>query len=285
MKKIINFTLILGILFFANTNYTYSQLKVLSNGSVEINSYALDYGRAVRTTVHNPNACAYHLTYNGVDKFYVSASGFLWCSQGGYFGSDLKLKQNINKINSPLSLVMKLNGIQFDYKEDKGVKKEKGQRLGFIAQDIEKILPGIVKTMPDSTKGIAYTDLTALLVEAIKEQQNQIDELKKLINISYSQKQIIEESNESNDLPNLKQNSPNPFNKITKIGYFLPETIKKASLFIYDMNGKQIKNMPIYERGNGYITINESDLQPGIYIYSLIVDDKEVDTKKMILTN
>jgi hypothetical protein len=50
------------------------------------------------------------------------------------------------------------------------------------------------------------------------------------------------------------------------------------------MQGKQISHYPVYERGNGSITITGGTLEPGMYMYALIADGKEVDTKRMILT-
>jgi len=283
------YKIILGIfltLFF--NGEVFCQLTVSNIGNVVVNANIQDWGSGLKVIVPTANSCAYHLTYAGKDRFYVCAQGWLWCEKGGWFGSDLKLKQNINKINSPLSTVLKLNGIQFDYK---GEVKNSGQRLGFVAQDVEKILPGLVKTMPDSTKGIAYTDITALLVEAIKEQQVQIDALKKQISgkvKSSSSKnasvQTAVETTESIALAYLDQNSPNPFSNITQIGYYLPDAVQKATLYIYDMNGNQLKVIPINQNGKGYITINGSELHPGMYLYSLIADGKEIDTKRMILT-
>jgi len=55
-------------------------------------------------------------------------------------------------------------------------------------------------------------------------------------------------------------------------------------IYIYNMSGMQIKSISIPEKGYGTITINGSDLQAGMYLYTLIVDGKEVDTKRMILT-
>ena len=53
--------------------------------------------------------------------------------------------------------------------------------MGVIAQEIEKVLPSLVQTREDGYKGVKYDKIVALLIEAIKDQQNQIDELKKLI--------------------------------------------------------------------------------------------------------
>ncbi len=156
------------------------------NGEVRIISTGTPaYGSGIRTTVTDQNACAYHLysNYYNQDVFYVNGTGFLWCKLGGYFGSDINMKQDINEINSPLKLVTQLHGVTYKYKDDKELDKTKlDKRMGLIAQEVEKIVPEVVKEMNDGSKAIAYTDLIGLLVEAIKEQQTQIDELKKQIN-------------------------------------------------------------------------------------------------------
>jgi hypothetical protein len=288
MKTLLKLCVSIAILSIVENNVQ-AQLAVNSNGSTTINANIQDWWSGLKVIVPTSKSCAYHLSYLGKDRFYVCAEGWLWCEKGGWFGSDLKLKENINRINSPLSTVLKLNGIQFDYKN---TEHSNGQRLGFIAQDVEKILPGLVKTMPDSTKAIAYTDVTALLVEAIKEQQIQIDVLKKQINnidnsgsLKNTEELTNMESTKSIALAYLEQNAPNPFNQTTQIDYYLPENIQKATIYIYDMNGLQMKAISINQHGNGSTTINGSELRPGMYLYSLIADGKEIDTKRMILTD
>ncbi len=82
----------------------------------------------------------------------------------------------------------------------------------------------------------------------------------------------------------LFQNTPNPFNQATEIGYFIPETVGRANIYIYDVNGVQQKNISITERGNGVTILQATALQAGIYFYTLICDGNPVDTKQMILT-
>lgn len=181
MKK----TAILICLLFAFTTTAICQLKVSSNGSVSINANIQDWWSGLKVYVPTSKSCAYHLSYQNQDRFYVCAEGWLWAQQGGYFGSDVNLKQNINSIESPLTKLISLRGIQFNYRSDE-TKREvdmdnQNQRIGFVAQEVEKVLPGIVKVMPDSTKAVSYTDLIPLTVEAIKEQQTQIEELKEII--------------------------------------------------------------------------------------------------------
>ena len=99
----------------------------------------------------------------------------------------------------------------------------------------------------------------------------------------------ILENEESSDAisiaTELYQNTPNPFSENTTISYQIAEDVKDASLYIYDMNGKQIKRFSINERGILSTTINGSDLDAGMYLYSLIADDQIINTKRMVLTD
>ena len=88
--------------------------------------------------------------------------------------SDIRLKENLIRIHSPLDKVMSLNGYTFNYKNNEE------RSAGLIAQEVEKVLPEVVMTDNDenATKTVAYGNMVGLLIEAIKEQQVQIDELK-----------------------------------------------------------------------------------------------------------
>ncbi len=106
------------------------------------------------------------LTVNGV----VKATSFIP-------PSDIRLKENIQPVGNALDKIMKLNGVTFTWKEN----KEKG--MGVIAQDVEKVFPEIVRTGKESgMKGVNYDSLIAPLIESIKEQQKQINDLKAQIN-------------------------------------------------------------------------------------------------------
>ena len=84
--------------------------------------------------------------------------------------SDQKLKINIRKIESPIETVNKIDGVTFDWKEDNS------PSMGVIAQNVEKVLPEIVSG--DDTKSVNYSGLIGLLIEVVKDQQKQIDELR-----------------------------------------------------------------------------------------------------------
>jgi len=89
--------------------------------------------------------------------------------------SDIKLKENIHSIEDPLGKVMQINGVGFRWKDTKE------DAIGVIAQDIEEVIPEVVKTN-DHTKTVNYNGLIGVLIEAVKEQQRQILELKAQIN-------------------------------------------------------------------------------------------------------
>jgi len=99
----------------------------------------------------------------------------------GQAASDESLKHNFLHITSAsaLSKVMEMKGMYFTFKND----PENKRKLGFIAQDMEKVVPEAVFTNPvDGLKGINYAELTAVLAEAIKEQQTIIESQQEEIN-------------------------------------------------------------------------------------------------------
>lgn len=92
--------------------------------------------------------------------------------------SDIRVKENIRTIENALDKVKKLRGVEYN-------KIDNPERsIGVIAQEIEDVLPEVVKEDNEGMKSVAYGNITAVLIEAIKEQQKQIDELKSIINAS-----------------------------------------------------------------------------------------------------
>lgn len=99
----------------------------------------------------------------------------------GLPSSDKNLKTNITPIENALDKVLLLNGVEFDFLDKKNYGYLGKHQLGVIAQQAETVVPELVATNPDGYKGVSYQHLTALLIEAMKEQQKQIEELKKII--------------------------------------------------------------------------------------------------------
>jgi hypothetical protein len=99
---------------------------------------------------------------------------------GTWQSSDLRFKENIKTIDSPIDKIGNIRGVSFEWKtseyKDKGFPE--GRHYGVIAQEIEHTLPDVVKEGPDGEKAVSYTDLVPILAEAIKEQQKQIESLR-----------------------------------------------------------------------------------------------------------
>lgn len=102
-----------------------------------------------------------------------------------FYTSDRRLKENIVNITSPLEKLSKINGVTFDwidsYLEERG--GEDGlfvhkADIGVIAQEVEEVLPQVVGTRANGTKGVRYEKIVPLLIESIKEQQKTIDDYK-----------------------------------------------------------------------------------------------------------
>ncbi len=141
-------------------------LKAVSNGATNVlfrsygDSYTLnDFGVGV-------SAPAYKLDVDGT----IRATGDVIAY------SDVRVKENIKTIDNALDKVKNLRGVEYN-KIDSTEKN-----IGVVAQEVEKILPEVVKEDEEGMKSVAYGNITAVLIEAIKEQQKQIDELKSIIN-------------------------------------------------------------------------------------------------------
>ena len=111
-------------------------------------------------------------------------AGNLTCTGNITAYSDIKLKENIEDLENSLDKVCKLRGVSFNRKDLEG----KPKQIGVIAQEIEQVIPEVVSESPvldekgketgEYTKTVAYGNMVGLLIEAIKDQQKQIDELK-----------------------------------------------------------------------------------------------------------
>jgi hypothetical protein len=101
-----------------------------------------------------------------------------------YYSSDARLKENIKLIADPITKLMKIRGVNFDW-TDEHIASRGGEDgyfvrkhdVGVIAQEVEAVLPELVSTREDGYLAVKYEKLVALLIEAVKEQQKTIDTL------------------------------------------------------------------------------------------------------------
>lgn len=174
---------------------------------------------------------------------------------------------------------------------------------------------GNIITASVDYKALNYNAFIAILMQGIKEQQSKIDSLKgendvqdsinsslqnqinqlaSLINSCCSSSSMQQNSNLNNfvapqcvnlndaQIVVLQQNVPNPFAEQTTIDYSLPDSIVKAQMLFYNAQGKLIQSVDLNQRVNGSINVFAQDLSDGIYTYTIVVDGKIIETKKMI---
>lgn len=91
-------------------------------------------------------------------------------------GSDGRNKSNVQTLTNSLDKVLSLRGVSYNYKN------QEKTSIGFIAQEVKEVIPEVVSLDSEGYYAVGYQNLVAVLAEAIKEQQAQIDELKQIIN-------------------------------------------------------------------------------------------------------
>ena len=98
-----------------------------------------------------------------------------------FYSSDKRLKDNITPITEPLSKLSQLGGYTFDWIPKEGIHSHEGRDVGVIAQEVEEVLPEVTTTRDNGYKAVKYEKIVPLLIECIKAQQSQIDELKETL--------------------------------------------------------------------------------------------------------
>ena len=101
-----------------------------------------------------------------------------------FSSSDIRFKENITPIENALDKISKISGNTYDWKAENKIEHGyEGNDVGVIAQEIEAVLPQLVQTRENGFKAVKYDKLVALLIQGIKEQQLQIEELKAKIGL------------------------------------------------------------------------------------------------------
>lgn len=298
---------------------SFAQLKVNSSGNVGVGTTSpnakLEVSNSNPSLEHcakftGPSSLATVLIGGSSQYSYELYVGGDAYSSGGWTSSDEVYKKNIQALdgNEVLEKLMKINGKKYEFKSKPELGDilkndthglvpnfSPGERYGFIAQELEKEFPELVRL--DSitmTRAINYDGMIPVLLEAIKLQQQQIAEMQGQINAVEDNccqnrtKSASIGDTETNDiygsLPKLYQNAPNPFSNTTTVKFEIPETVQNAQLHICNMTGTLLKTITINQRNTGSEIISGNEFTAGMYLYSLVCDAKIVDTKQMLLT-
>src|SRR5210317_1433197 len=165
---------------FANTAQT------SNNGIYSANSSTINISTAgTQRATFNGNGLKINNGALGVNVNASTTDGRIDASNDivAYSSSDRRWKENIKPIDNALNKILKIGGYEFDWKELSEEERKtqhgnEGHDIGVIAQEVEEVLPEVVTTRENGFKGVKYDKMVALLIEGMKEQQSQIEELK-----------------------------------------------------------------------------------------------------------
>lgn len=174
---------------------------------------------------------------------------------------------------------------QIDAKEAEEANRK---RIGFLAQDIQKVLPELVQTDEKGVLSIDYIGFIPLIVESLKEMQQTIDSQNEVIR---NLQKLVSPEGESKLRSDLSSDEGvNALNGAklypgegASVGYSLPASVTTANLQIFDITGKLVKAMNL-NSNNNIAEINSSETGLGTFIYALYVDGQKRDTLKKYIS-
>lgn len=294
MKKVFYLTALMLIICNA-----FGQFRVITNShfdmsngkfTIKTNNPTVDIGCNEGTGTYNSTLYFWHSNSSWNN---LKANSFIVMS-------DSNIKTNITPIENASDVLGLINTYSYSM-----VENPEAVGFGVLAQELETILPELV----DSThgeKGVNYIGLIPFLIKGFQEKTKELDDLREEMELLKADNQFLKEQIEAlfvrldmemptpvtrsannaikNDKSILYQNNPNPFTQSTQIHYYLSESCSKAILKIYDLQGRELLSYDLNKKGEQYCTINGSELEAGMYIYALIVDNQIIDTKRMVLT-
>lgn len=259
--------------------------------------------------VIHPSIAFKALNYNAIIPIAVQAINEISDQIGYSTISDQSIKTNVQNLTGSLAKVKQMRGVTYDWTPtaQANLNLDSLKHIGFIAQEINAIEPLLTFVDDSSLMHVNYDRLVPILVESIKELdtqlqlkdsalnslQNQINQIannmETCCNANHAMQAIGTTNNYSInvDLKDgqsivLEQNVPNPFAEQTTISYFLPDDVIKAQILFYNAQGKLIQSTELTQKGKGQLNVFASDLTNGIYTYTLVVDGKIIETKKMV---
>lgn len=162
------------------------------------------------------------------------------------------------------------------------------KRIGFLAQDIQKVLPELVQTDDNGVMSIDYIGFIPLIVESIKEmsqtiaaQNEEIENLRSLLPAGVGPK-LRASSVSTGDIISLE--GAKLFNREgTSVSYSLPAAFNTADLRIFDITGKILKTISL-KMDEDVVDVDRSEIGYGTFVYALFVDGKKADTLKKYIS-
>ena len=153
------------------------------------------------------------------------------------------------------------------------------------ADQLEEYFPDLVYKKEDGCRVINYLEMIPLLVQSINELNAEIEALKSYGGYNES-RGLIATAMRTDAISNhniLYSNKPNPFKGTCIIQFKLSDDVKDAAICFFNMNGSMLKKIPVSPDMSS-ISVSSYELGEGVFLYSLIVNGHEIDTKRMIIT-
>jgi hypothetical protein len=288
-----------------------------SAGAVHTYNYSTFLGYKATATVSgltNVTVIGYAASATASNQVRIGNSSV--SSIGGKVGwttlSDGRLKKNISEDVPGLSFITKLRPVTYTL-DIQSIDKASGsiepiagepnskasaakeKHTGFIAQEVEKAAHGLNYDFsgvdkPKNDKdlyGLRYAEFVVPLVKGMQEQQAQIEQLQK--QVEELQALVSKLANGQALITNrfssayLEQNTPNPASGSTIIRYTIPTDATSAHLDLTNTKGQIVKRVSLNNRGAGQVNLATSMLASATYTYSLWVDGKQADAKRLVI--
>jgi hypothetical protein len=301
----------------------YASGEIALSGISAAGLHEISYGvyGSARALEGNPNPASggYFISDNGRGITAIASADYAGYFEGNvyttglYETSDEKLKENVSDFGEATSLLSTLHPKQYQFSTDdrfKGLHLPKGKHYGLIAQEVEKVMPELVKeskqmlhplTLDSSNrhnpkaskefikiKAVNYTGLIPVMIRSmqemdstLREKDKQILELKKEIDEIKEIVSRLDRSYNPTTSAWMTQNTPNPVIAGTTIKYFIPQDIRAARILISNAKGQQIQVYNV--SGTGTVNFSAATLPSGTYTYTLVGDGETLSTKKLII--
>ena len=303
----------IGVFGFAKVN-THHGRNFGIMGTIDYDYLPICVGGAgVYATCHGTYAY-YPANVQGMYALYVAGPSQLngsTTAQSIYISADERLSDNVSSVETKkgettLDNLLKMDVLEFNMKSRENaiepidgeemtegakrsyesLKKEEAEmysrrHFGLSAKGLEKVYPNLVFKGQDGYQYINYTELVPVLIRAIQELNDKLDNANDNNGARRSPGTTIAPDGTGANV--LYQNTPNPFKEQTTIRFTLADDAQSASICIFDMTGKMLKNLPV-SSGDTSVSIGGWELGEGMFLYTLIVNGKEIDTKRMIIT-
>ncbi len=287
----------------ASTNKAVGVFGIAGNASDGQNFGVAGYlagskkGAAVFGSIYDDMGITLHEMYAGYFNGVLYATGAAYASSFNTT-ADLRLKKNVVSAKDNegdyrfLDRVLDMNVIEYNLidhvngdstKDGKNVSIEDQRHIGLAAQELQELFPDLVVEGQDGYLAVNYVELVPVLIRSIQELKEELDAVKGVGEAQKSPSASGIANSKASAKNVLYQNTPNPFKEQTIIRFRLADDVQDAAICIFDMSGKMLRKLPI-SSGDSQVSIAGYELGEGMFLYSLIVNGQEIDTKKMVIT-